>query len=194
MIARLLAHLGILYRWRAAMRLSLAELREQPALPAGYKIIPWDEGRLAEVANVDHRAYAGTIDGLLYRGYFSTPEGCARMWRECIAGRFGRFDAARSLLLVKEDRVCGDIMCAQTTLQDAFIANLAVDPAHRGGTGRALLLTCLRSYQEAGFRQVSLAVTLDNRRALRLYESLGFRISGRFPILCRAPRAVRSFQ
>jgi ribosomal protein S18 acetylase RimI-like enzyme len=114
------------------------------------------------------------------------------MWRECIAGRFGRFDPARSLLLMKEDRVCGDVMAAQTGLQDAFIANLAIDPAHRGGTGRALLLTCLWSYKDAGFRQVGLAVTFDNRRAFRLYESLGFRVTGRFPILSRAPRPARA--
>jgi ribosomal protein S18 acetylase RimI-like enzyme len=192
MIARLLGHLGILYRWRAAMRLSLAELRERPALPPGYKIVPWDEARLADVAAVDHRAYAGTIDGLLYRGYFATPEGCARMWRECIAGRFGRFDAARSLLLLQDGQVRGDVMAAQTGLQDAFIANLAVDPAHQGGTGRALLLTCLWSYKDAGFRQVGLAVTFDNRRAFHLYQSLGFRVTGRFPILCHVPRAARA--
>jgi ribosomal protein S18 acetylase RimI-like enzyme len=181
----MLSRLGVIYRWRAAMRLPLEELRDPPRLPSGYTVLPWDDARLAEVAGVDHRAYAGTVDGLLYRSYFSTPDGCARMWRECIAGRFGRFDAERSLLLVTDGVVCGDVMVSKLGPVEVFIGNLAVDPAHQGGTGRALLLSCLWKCRAAGYQQASLAVTYENQRAFRLYESLGFRVTNRFPIFSR---------
>ena len=183
MISPLLDRLGIMYRWRAAMRINLAELAEPPALPAGYEVVPWDPARLDEVAQVDYAAYQGTIDGRLYHRYFSTPEGCKRMWRECMSGRFGRFDPLRTVLLLHEGRVCGDLMASQVGPHDAFIGNLAVHPAHRGGTGRSLLLSCLWRYREAGFQRVGLAVTFENERAFRLYQSLGFTVAARFPIV-----------
>jgi ribosomal protein S18 acetylase RimI-like enzyme len=192
MIPHLLDRVGIMYRWRAAMRLNLEDLQELPHLPAGYAIAPWDPARLDEVAEVDYCAYQGTVDGSLYHSYFATREGCKRMWHEAISvGRFGRFDAERTLLLVQEHRICGDVMASQTAARDAFIGNLAVHPQHRGGTGRALLLTCLWRYRNAGYERVSLAVTYENYRAFRLYESLGFRVMGRFPIVTRQTRPSR---
>jgi ribosomal protein S18 acetylase RimI-like enzyme len=107
------------------------------------------------------------------------------MWREAISGKFGRFDPERTLILTREGRVCGDLMASLRGPREGFIGNLAVAPQHRGGTGRALLLTCLWSYRDAGFERVSLAVTLDNQRAYRLYSRLGFVISGRFPLVTR---------
>ncbi len=197
MIRRFLDHFGVTYRWRAGMCLHLAELRHQPSLPEGYVVLPWDESRLLEVAAVDYRAYQGTVDGQLYQGYFSSVEGCARMWREGFGGRFGRFDPDRTLLLARDGTVCGDILVAQTGPQEAFVGNLAVDPAHQGGTGKALLLTCLWNYRRAGFARVSLAVTYENHRAFALYEKVGFRVTSRFPKLTllpglRRPRPARS--
>src|SRR5262245_66315520 len=132
MIGQLLDHVGIVYRWRAAMRLMLDDLREEAALPAGYEVVPWDAARLPEVAVNDYLAYRGTVDGQLYHRYFSTPEGCQRMWREAIGGRFGRFDAERTLLLVKAGVVCGDVMASEPAPMEGVSGNLAVHPPPRG--------------------------------------------------------------
>jgi ribosomal protein S18 acetylase RimI-like enzyme len=188
MVGRLLERFGVLCKWRAGMTLELSRLQERPALPPGYEIVTWDPGRMAEVADVDYRAYTGSLDSRLYWQYFSAPRECEKMWREAISGKFGRFDAQRSLLLLHEGRVCGDVMASVRSSRDAFIGNLAVAPEHRGGTGRALLLTCLWRYREAGFQRVSLAVTLENDRAFRLYSGLGFVVSGRFPLVTRPDR------
>ena len=59
-------------------------------------------------------AYRDTVDGSLYRGYFASPDGCRRMWAESMAGRFGRFDSERSLILLRDGMVCGDVMTSQT--------------------------------------------------------------------------------
>ena len=45
------------------------------------------------------------------------------------------------------------------------------------GIGRALLLKSLRGFQESGLNHVSLEVTAANEAALRLYVSLGFRLT-----------------
>jgi len=184
-VARFLERCGMLCRWRAGMTLDLRRLQERPRLPFGYEIREWDPGYLREVACLDYRAYLGSLDARLYWQYFSSPEGCERMWREAIDGKFGRFDRDRTLLLFREGQVCGDVMAAARLPSEGFIGNLAVAPEHRGGTGTALLLTCLWRYRDAGFDRVSLAVTLDNERAYRLYSRLGFVQNGRFPLITR---------
>jgi ribosomal protein S18 acetylase RimI-like enzyme len=183
--SRFLERFGILCRWRAGMTLDLARLPEPPPLPAGYELAAWNAALLPEVARCDWLAYRHTLDAQLYWQYFSTQAGCERMWREAVAGKFGRFDPERTLLLTHQGRVCGDVMASTRGARDAFIGNLAVTPEHRGGTGTALLLQCLARYRAAGYERVSLAVTLDNQRALALYTRLGFVISGRFPLLSR---------
>lgn len=183
--SRLLEHCGVLYRWRAGMTLDLSLLSERPHVPPGYEIVEWDSSRLREVARIDHLSYRGTLDARLYWNYFSTEVGCEQMWREAVSGKFGKFDERRTLLLVKQGQICGDVMASIRNPQEGFIGNLAVAPEHRGGTGRALLLACLWRFREAGFDRVSLAVTLENRTAYRLYSGLGFVINNQFPLLTR---------
>jgi ribosomal protein S18 acetylase RimI-like enzyme len=163
------------------MTLDLKELKEAPRLREGYRIGAWEPHLLDAVAAVDHRAYAGTIDGSLYWRYFCSPEGCRRMWEEAFRGRFGQFDPERTRVLYHGERLCGDVLCCNRSAEEGFIGNLAVLPEDRGGTGRALLLSALWAYREAGFQRVSLAVTLKNVRAYHLYRQLGFRQRYRFP-------------
>lgn len=191
-VNQVLERCGILCRWRAAMTLELRRLVERPRLPPEYEIVAWDGARLPEVARLDHEAYRDSLDAELYWQYFSTPRGCEAMWREAIAGKFGRFDGERSLLLQRQGRLCGDVMASIRGRGEGFIGNLAVAPGDRGGTGAALLLTCLWKYREAGFDRVSLAVTLENQRALRLYTRLGFVMSGRFPLVTRAAHRAKT--
>jgi ribosomal protein S18 acetylase RimI-like enzyme len=189
MVSEVLERFGVLFRWRSGMMLDLRRLEARPELPPGYELLPWDESRLLEVAAVDHLAYRGTLDASLYWQYFYTVQGCEQMWREAIAGKFGAFDRERTLLLVRDGRVCGDVMASMRSPWEAFIGNLAVLPEHRGRTGTALLLSCLWRYREAGYDRISLAVTLDNQRAYNLYSRLGFIPTGRFPLVTRPPAA-----
>jgi ribosomal protein S18 acetylase RimI-like enzyme len=185
LLARLLAPCGVICRWRAAMGLSLDRLTDVPQPPAGYSIIAWDPAWLDHLGEIDCRSYEGTIDAALYGRYFRTARGSRRLWQEALDGRFGRFDPQRTLLLMRDGEPRGHIMASQRTSREGFIGNLAVLPDDRGGTGRALLLECLWRYRRAGFQYVSLAVTLENERALHLYESLGFAVRYRFPVLAR---------
>jgi ribosomal protein S18 acetylase RimI-like enzyme len=61
--------------------------------------------------------------------------------------------------------------------QTRYIANLAVHQAHRGnGIGTQLLLQCIATAKAAGANTVFISVSIDNPKAQKLYESLGFRI------------------
>ena len=52
---------------------------------------------------------------------------------------------------------------------------MGVLPAYRGqGIGRRLLQACIAKAWAKGMTRIELAVRADNRRAIRLYESMGF--------------------
>ncbi|MEM1321952.1 MAG: GNAT family protein [Bacteroidota bacterium] len=61
-----------------------------------------------------------------------------------------------------------------------FIWGVFVYPEQRGkGIGRALMLACLEKAQQiVGLEKINLSVMAVQRRALRLYQQLGFEIYG----------------
>jgi GNAT superfamily N-acetyltransferase len=61
---------------------------------------------------------------------------------------------------------------------EAWVYGVDVDEAHRGcGHGRTLMLAAERECHAAGVRTVGLDVHPDNARAVRLYDSLGYRVT-----------------
>jgi ribosomal-protein-alanine N-acetyltransferase len=98
----------------------------------------------------------------------------ASIWR-------GELGSPNGLYLVIEDR--GEV-CAQIgvrhVLGELHITTIAVRPEYRRrGHARALIGAALAAYPNAG--HVHLEVRPTNAAALRLYESLGFRKTGRRP-------------
>ncbi len=49
------------------------------------------------------------------------------------------------------------------------------------GIGRAIMRECISFARKAGYEQVELDVVADNTRAIALYESLGFKLTGMKP-------------
>lgn len=59
---------------------------------------------------------------------------------------------------------------------DYYVAELAINESHRGkGLGTFILNKIIHLAKEEGFKRVTLDVDLTNLRALKLYESLGFK-------------------
>jgi ribosomal-protein-alanine N-acetyltransferase len=82
------------------------------------------------------------------------------------------------LVAEQEDRVVGYLL-GRLVVPEAEILNVAVAASVRGqGIGRALVESALGLLAERGVREVFLEVRASNAVALRLYHSVGFRVSG----------------
>ncbi|MCD6428883.1 MAG: ribosomal protein S18-alanine N-acetyltransferase [Desulfurococcales archaeon] len=59
------------------------------------------------------------------------------------------------------------------------VISLAVHPSYRGrGVGRRLLLALEKVMKENGIHRVKLEVSVNNRSALALYKSVGYKVVG----------------
>jgi ribosomal protein S18 acetylase RimI-like enzyme len=75
-------------------------------------------------------------------------------------------------------RLILDRVLQHTYPADSFyIANLAVTPAYRGkGIGTQLLQHCIANATAAGANRIFISVDINNPRAQKLYESIGFQV------------------
>jgi ribosomal protein S18 acetylase RimI-like enzyme len=81
------------------------------------------------------------------------------------------------LLLRADGHVIGTCACMRTwgDPSEVLILSMGLRPGWRGrGLGHAFVQGILDKLREGGAAAVSLLVSLDNRRALRLYEETGF--------------------
>ena len=101
-------------------------------------------------------------------------------WRCNFTGGAG-FRPDLSLLLSQGAEAVGFAIChvetegAEDPAGVGWIVQMGVRPAwRRRGLGRALLCKVMRGFQADGLASAALEVNIDNRRAMRLYERLGF--------------------
>lgn len=83
-------------------------------------------------------------------------------------------------LVVREGRALSGYLCLWEIGREIHVTNVAVDPARRRrGLARLLLGTVLEDARVRAVELVFLEVRPTNMDAVRLYESLGFRVIGR---------------
>jgi len=179
---------------RGRMVLSLDTPPAEVAAPAGYRLQPWQDEQISAAAALMQEIHA-TQDDLALYPELATPAGAEGLLRRCLAGGFGPFDPASSCIALAEGAsgparpllvgLCLAVWHPGYPGQ-GFILDLGVSSAHRRrGLGRALVVATARAFAQAGARALGLAVTLSNRPALSLYESLGFRLEERFLVFHR---------
>ena len=96
------------------------------------------------------------------------------VWREELASVFGLY-----LVLQQGSDVSG-FVGVKRVADEAHVMTLAVPPgSRRRGRGRALVLAAFADPALAGVRRVYLEVRPSNAAARALYDSLGFRETGR---------------
>lgn len=96
--------------------------------------------------------------------------------REALLGELCRPQGLNIAACIGEE-LCG-YMLSFVVADETHILNLAVDPAWQGrGIGRQLLEAALERGAARGAHVATLEVRRSNTRAIRLYESLGFRFS-----------------
>jgi GNAT superfamily N-acetyltransferase len=123
------------------------------------------------------------LGALMWDAYKGTPDesdagdGTATATHEIsllFRGEHGLFQYEASFVAEHENSL---VAAALVTLWEGtpLLAYLFTDPAHTGrGIGRGLVEAVIHALGEQGHSQLSLAVTEANRRARRLYESIGF--------------------
>jgi len=149
-----------------------------PPLPAGYRLVEWDESLLEVHAETKYRSFQNEIDANVFP-CLGDWAGCHRLMHE-IRGKQGFLPGATWLVAASDGRgappeYCGTIQGIRDYAGLGAIQNLGVTPEHRGRQlGTCLLVKALEGFQRAGLRRGFLEVTAQNAGAIRLYQRLGF--------------------
>ena len=90
--------------------------------------------------------------------------------------RLLRPESSFALVQPGSDDLAGLLLCSRVREDVGHVTQICVAPEHRGqGLGRLLMVECARSLAKRGFTLLTLTVTASNRKAVSLYEWLGFR-------------------
>ncbi len=166
------------YFKRYRMEILLRPRNGRAELPAGYRMLRWDEQLLPMHADAKFRSFRHEMDAHVFP-CLGDREGCHRLMTE-IAEKQGFLPGAT--WLVMHDRgggsidFCGTVQGIRDQSGSGSIQNLGITPEHRGrGLGTCLLHQALGGFREAGLKRAFLEVTAKNAAAVRLYRRVGFR-------------------
>ena len=155
----------------------------QVPLPPGMELRRWTETDLSAAARLISASYRGHLDSHINEQYRSVA-GSQRFLHNIV--RFpgcGYFDADASLALVEHGttELAGLLLCSRVRDDVGHVTQICIAPQHRGRRlGHLLMVECARALAKRGFSLLTLTVTASNRRAVSLYEWLGFRGTHRF--------------
>lgn len=91
----------------------------------------------------------------------------------------------RVFLLRADDAVIGTCVCMRSwdRPNEATILSMGIRPGWRGrGLGQQFVSTVMDKLRAKGLRSVALLVGRENRRAVKVYNDVGFEISGETPV------------
>jgi ribosomal protein S18 acetylase RimI-like enzyme len=153
------------------------------SLPPGLELRRWAESDLGPAARLIATSYQGHLDSHINEQY-RTASGSQRFLHNIV--RFpgcGYFDSESSFALVQpgSDDLAGLLLCSRVREDVGHVTQICVAPEYRGqGLGRLLMVECARALAKRNFALLTLTVTASNRKAVSLYEWLGFRGTHRF--------------
>ncbi len=172
--SRVLTSLGLRPFHRSEMRWPPAAPVPRVDPPAGATIRPVRAQDEPSIAAVHAAAYRDHFDRFLF---FEDPDparDAERVVRSLFEGRWSEPLLGPSRLAELRGRAIGSIVVVRHEGR-ALIADVAVEREWQGrGVAAALLGATVGALVERGERVIALAVTEENRRAVRLYERFGF--------------------
>jgi ribosomal protein S18 acetylase RimI-like enzyme len=148
-----------------------------PSPPDGLRHVPLREVTLDALADLDWRAFEGTVDALLIGSDLAEYR---RVLEALMAGEAGRFldEASTALYRAEPPALLGAILTCEKSPRRAVFLDFMVDPvARRKGYGRYLLRWGFRALRALGYERVRLWVSESNTAARRLYDSVGFSVT-----------------
>jgi ribosomal protein S18 acetylase RimI-like enzyme len=145
-------------------------LDELPALavPAGIEITPWTRDRDAEI----REAYNDAFGDRGFEGFDKDD------WAGATFSAQEGFRADLSFLAIAGGVIAGFCLCEDAHAPNiGWIDTLGVRPKHRSrGVATALTIRAMHAMRDASLTAAGLRVNVDNARARRLYDRLGFRL------------------
>jgi ribosomal protein S18 acetylase RimI-like enzyme len=145
-------------------------------LPAPLRYVTWDPDRSAAF----HAVYQAA-----FRERPGFPDWSEELWRGAFI-EHAEFLAEHSLLVLDGTVGVAYVVCAvddnpEAAASQAWINQIGVHPDYRSRRlGSVVLAEVLRRFRAAGFQQALLDVNVNNPRARRVYEQLGFTLKQRF--------------
>lgn len=146
----------------------------------------WYDRFKEEGAQLVAAAYRGHVDSEINDQYRTIPGARHFLLNIIQYPGCGKFSARSSIVAIDDSsgRVCGMCLSSMVSDRSGHVTQLCVLPGVRGTRlGYELLRLSLTDLVSQGCQDVSLTVTCSNVEAIRLYESLGFRVKSTFPSL-----------
>lgn len=170
--------------------MSIDRMAIQSLRPANLKMrvtfTSWTDRFREEAAQLVTAAYRGHVDSEINDQYRSIPGARHFLLNIIQYPGCGRFSSRSSIMAVDDSsgKLCGMCLSSMVSDKSGHVTQLCVLPGIRGEhVGYEMLRLSLTDLIAQGCQDVSLTVTCSNVSAIRLYESLGFRVKSNFPSL-----------
>ncbi|HXX21028.1 MAG TPA: GNAT family N-acetyltransferase [Candidatus Acidoferrum sp.] len=159
-----------------------ANLAGRP-LSSGLRLEPWTDRAFNSAARLIQLAYANHVDGQINDQYRSEA-GSLRFLRNIVLlPGCGQFLPEASFLVrpATGDRLVGMILTSTVAEGVGHTTQICVMPGYQGsGIGRHLMEHSIQALRQRNYESLSLTVTSANRKAVELYERIGFRTVKKF--------------
>jgi len=163
---------------RQFMLLPLADAKPSgKPLSPGLRIEPWTDRALESAARLIHLAYADHVDGQINDQYRSEAGGLKFLRNIVLLPGCGQFLPEASFLVrsATGDGLTAMVLASRVAEGVGHTTQICVLPGHQGhGIGRQLMEHSILALRRLRYEALSLTVTSVNKRAVELYEHLGF--------------------
>jgi GNAT superfamily N-acetyltransferase len=160
------------------MPLRSAQMAGRPVSP-GLRVEAWTDRSFEPAARLIQLAYADHVDAEINDQYRSEAGGMKFLRNIVLLPGCGTFLPEASFVVrpTGEDRVVGMILTSTVADRVGHTTQVCVMPGYQGHhIGRQLMERSIEVLRQRNYESLSLTVTCSNRRAVELYERLGFRM------------------
>jgi len=163
---------------RQFMLLPLAEakLTGQP-LSAGLRMEPWSDRSFEAAARLIHLAYTDHVDSQINDQYCSEAGGMKFLRNIVLLPGCGQFLPEASFVVrpATSDKLIAMVLTSTVAERIGHTTQICVMPGYQGhNIGRQLMEASILALRRRHYESLSLTVTCINKRAVELYEHLGF--------------------
>jgi len=158
------------------LRLPEAKMRGEP-LSAGLRLEPWSDRAFDAAAKLIHLAYADHVDGQINDQYGSHAGALKFLRNIVLLPGCGQFLPEASFVVRPLNEAQPVAMALTSTVAErvGHTTQVCVMPGYHGhGIGRSLMEHSIEALRRRNYESLSLTVTSINKRAVELYEHLGF--------------------